>query len=229
MVTVIGIIALILSIIAFFKSEKWLINLVIFFSVFTAAIAFINPITILPFEIPMMLLLLRYVIDFIREKKRINLNDIKEIIKTNKIFTAILIFAIALTLSELWLLVSGFEYSYYDLLLKENNVIKFTLYNFSQYIRYMFYLVFVMILSLKIQDRSEIRGYLKTFGYASLFAIFWGFVQYILYCLNIPYPNLLFNNNPYAYQGFDQIMHNFNRVNSIALEPSTFALHIGVF
>ena len=40
---------------------------------------------------------------------------------------------------------------------------------------------------------------------------------------------MLFNNNPYAYQGFDQIMYNFNRINSIALEPSTFALHIGVF
>ena len=229
MVTVIGIIALLLSIIAFFKSEKWLINLIIFFSVFTAAIAFINPVTILPFEIPMMLLLLKYAVAFIKNKPKIDFTIIKSTIKNNKIFTAILIFAVALTLSEIWILVSGFEYNYYDLLYKEDRVIKFTLYNFSQYIRYMFYLVVMMALSLKIKDRSEIKGYLKVFGYASLFAIFWGFVQYILYCLNIPYPNLIFNNNPYAYQGFDQIMHNFNRVNSIALEPSTFALHIGVF
>ena len=229
MVTVIGIISLILSIIAFFKSEKWLLNLVIFFSVFTAAIAFIEPITILPFEIPMMLLLLKYVLNFIKEKKKITLNDIKETIKTNKIFTAILIFAIALTLSELWLLISGLNYNYYDYLYKENRVIKFTLYNLSQYIRYMFYLVFALTLTIKIKDKKEIKGYLKTFIYASIFAVIWGFIQHILYSLNIPYPSLIFNNNPYAYQGFDQIMANFNRVNSIALEPSTFALHMAVF
>lgn len=229
MVTLIGIIALILSIIAFFKSEKWLLNLVIFFSVFTAAIAFINPITILPFEIPMILLLLRYVIDFIKTKKKIDFDIIRKTIKNNKIFTAFLLFAIALTISELWMAISGFEYSYYDMLYKEDRIIKFSVGILNQYIRYMFYLVFAMVLSIKIKDRNEIKSYLKVFGYASLFAIVWGFSQHILYSLNISYPAFIFNNNPYAYQGFDQIMSNFNRVNSIALEPSTFALHISVF
>ena len=230
MITLIGIISLILSIIALFKNDKWLLKLVIFFSVFTAAVASSSPITILPFEIPMIFWVLIQIINWIRSsEKKETLTIIIGYFKTNKIYRAIVFLAIALTLSEIWLLISNFEYSYVDFITNASNIIKFSFYNFNQYVRHMFYLFFALMLSIKIRDKKEIGEYLHTFYFACMFAIFWGFLQLALYSFNIAYPVSLFNNNPFAYQGYDQFIRNFKRINSIALEPSTFSLNIVAF
>lgn len=62
-----------------------------------------------------------------------------------------------------------------------------------------------------------------------MFAIAWGFFQFISYYFKVPYPHYLFNNNWYAVQWFSQIENNIKRISSIALEPSTFAINLLLF
>ena len=75
-ITFIGIIVIILSIIAFIKDEDWLLGLVIFLSTFVAAQAIDIKVTttaIVPFEIPLVLWILKQVINFITLRQKHNI------------------------------------------------------------------------------------------------------------------------------------------------------------
>ena len=227
--TLIGIIVIILSIIAFIKDEDWLLGLVIFFSTFTAAAAIDIKATttaIVPFEIPLVLWILKQVINFLKTKPKISIDEIKKIFRENKIFTALFIFTLIMLISEVWLLISGINYPYYDSLYLEDRVIKFSGANITQPARVLAFLVFAMILSLKIDDKEKIKKMLNIFSISTICAIAWGFVQFILYYLNIEYPDVLFNNNPYYAQCYDQVMHGIKRICSIGTEPSVFSLNL---
>lgn len=231
-ITIIGIIVIILSIIAFIKDEDWLLGLVIFFSTFVAAGAVdIKSTTtaIVPFEIPLVLWILKQGINFIKAKSKIDMNTIKKTLKENKMFTALLIFTIIIIISEIWLLISGINYPYYDSLYLEDRVVKFGGSNITQPARVLAFLVFAMILSLKIDSKEKIKGLLKIFAISTICAIVWGFIQFILYYLQIDYPSALFNNNPYYAQCFDQVMHGIKRICSIGTEPSVFSLNLLAF
>ena len=227
-VTVIGIIVIILSIIAFFKKdEDWLLGLVMFFSVFTATTAFdSNFKVVIPFKIPMYLWCIRQVIDFIKIRPKINLTVIKNILKNNKIFTALLVLALIILLSNVWLFVSNLNINYQDGLYKDERVITFDKNNIKQTLGILTYIGFAMLVSLRINEKERIEKLLKIFAISSCFAVIWGLIQFIIYYLQIDYPVFLFNNNEQYYQGFDQIMHGIKRISSIGTEPSVFSLNL---
>ncbi len=226
-ITVLGIIIVIVSVLAFFRNEKFLLKMTIFLSVFTAGSILNTDITnvaIQMYRIPMFLWCLKQVINFIKSKPKINLQIIKDILKNNKIFTALLIFSCTIILSGVWLFVSKSNYTYE--LYSEEYVITFNISIFKQIIGILKYFAFCMILSLTIKDKKEIKELLKTFVAGSVFAVIWGFIQYILYYLGVEYPAFIFNNNNLFDQWYTQIMHGVKRICSIATEPSVFSLNL---
>ena len=106
---------------------------------------------------------------------------------------------------------------------------KLIIFNITQAIRVITYFVFAIILSLRINSKKEIEDILKTFAYSTLFAAVWGIIQYILFFMNVNYPAFLFNNNPYAAQGYEQMIQGIKRITSIGTEPSVFAINLSVF
>lgn len=228
-ITLIGIIAILLSIYGFVKDEKFLLKLVVFFSTFTAAAAFIIPkytIAFSIYKIPMFLWMLKILIMCFKNRKKINIELIKNLITKNKIFKAILFFCISIILSTLYLYLSKMNFSIYDSFTNENINIKFSFSNIKQVIGTMEYLIFCLMLSIRLNDKKLINSLMKVFIASSLFAVLWGVIQILLHCLNIKYPAFLFNNNPYLYQGYDQIVRNIKRISSIALEPSTLSFNL---
>ena len=232
-ITIIGAIVIILSVIAFIRNEDWLLGLVIFFSTFTAAAVLDTTITessaITPFKIPLYLWLLKQGINFIKFIPKLNMDIIKNTLRENKIFTALLIFSSVVVVSVIWLFISGITYPYFDTLYSENRVITFGMSNVKQAIGILIYFAFAMILSLKITSKEKIRRLIKVFAISTGFAIVWGFVQFILYYLGIEYPAFMFNNNYHYAQGFGQVMHGIKRISSIGTEPSVFALNLLAF
>ena len=224
--TLIGIVVVILSIIAFFKDEDWLLGLVIFFSTFTAAAALKGTSAMTPFKIPLYLWLIRQGINFIKFIPKLNIEIIKKTLKENKIFTALLIFSITIILSVVWLFVSGINHVYYDTLTMQDEVITFSSVNVSQARGILIYFVFLMILSLRVNSKEKIRKFLNIFGLSTVFAIIWGFIQFVLYYLDIEYPAFLFNNNNNYVQCYEQVMHGIKRICSISTEPSVFSLNL---
>jgi len=228
-ITFIGVVVIILSIIAFLKNEDWLLGLTMFFSTFTAASALnIYPTTtaIVPFEIPLVLWIIKQFIDIIKDIKNIKKENIKNLIKQNKIFTSLLIFTVAMVISEIWLLISGINYHFYDTLYLEDKMIAFSVSNITQIARVICFLVFVMLLSIKMKSKEKIKQLLNIFVCSTTFAVLWGCLQFLFHYLNIKYPDYLFNNNPWYMQGIDQVMHGIKRINSIGTEPSVFALNL---
>lgn len=225
-VTLIGIVVIILSIIAFIKDEDWLLGLVMFFSTFTAAATFSGTSAMTPFKIPLYLWLLKQGINFIKFIPKMNKEVVIKVLKENKIFSALFIFAIAMVISVVWLWISGINYEYYDTSILENATITFSSVNISQLRGILIYLLFLMILSLKIDSKEKIKKLLKIFCISTIFAIIWGFIQFILYYLNIDYPEFLFNNNNNYKQWYEQVMHGIKRISSISAEPSVFSLNL---
>ena len=83
-ITVLGVVAIILAIYAFFKNEKLLLYMLVFFSTFTAATLMNIEITTTPvttFEFFSILWLLRVFINYIKTKPKINKEEIKKRIK----------------------------------------------------------------------------------------------------------------------------------------------------
>ena len=120
-------------------------------------------------------------------------------------------------------------YEYYDTLYNEQSVITFKSINLTQTVRLIAYLTFAMILSIKINNKEKIKELIKVLGITTFCAVIWGLIQFIMYYLGLEYPAFLFNNNPYAAQGYDQMMYGIKRICSIATEPSVFALNLVVF
>ena len=228
-ITIIGAITIIISIYAFLKNENLLLDIVIFLSTFVAASAInIYPTTtaIVPFEIPLVLWVIKQCLNLLKNRKNLTKEKIKKIFKENKIFIALFIFFIVIIISEIFLLISRINYPYYDVTYKEDRVIKFSLSSITQSVRVLAFIVFTMLLSLKVKNKDEIKHLLKVFSISTFFAVVWGLMQYILFYLDVNYPAFLFNNNPWYAQGFDQIMHGIKRINSIGTEPSVFSLNL---
>lgn len=230
-ITLIGIIVIIFSIVAFIKNEDWLLYAVIFSSTFVAAMAlniFKTTTAIIPFEIPMILWILKQLINTIKYRKKISIDIIKSTLKNNKLFTALFIFSVIIIISEIWLLISGINYPYYDILYHKDTFIKFSSSNITQPVRVIIYLIFSMLLSLKNISKEQIKKLLKIFAASSLFAVIWGYIQFISFYFGIDYPTI-FNNNPYYYQGYEQIIFGIKRISSIGSEPSVFSLNLLAF
>lgn len=229
--TILGVVTIIVAIYAFFKNEKLLLYMLVFLSTFTAANLLNITITttpVEPYEFLGALWLLRQFINFVKSKPKINKEYIIEKFKNNKLALAFVIFIIAIVLGEIFLLVSGINVEYTDIL-GETQVLKFSKANITRAVITIFIFVIMIVLSFTIKTKEEIRKLLKVFCISSIFAVIWGLLQFITFYLGVPYPSFLFNNNPYAAQCFDQIENNVKRISSIALEPSTFAINLFCF
>ncbi len=229
-VTIIGAMSIILSFIAIIKkNDNMLLKLVVIFSIFTASIAIDSFLVILPFEIPMVLWIIKQLIYFIKKRKELNYKNLREEFNKNKIMKAFIFIIITIITSEIYLYLSKINYAYIDNVYHELRYISFRMINITQAIRVITYFVFAIILSLRINSKKEIEDILKTFAYSTLFAAVWGIIQYILFFMNVNYPAFLFNNNPYAAQGYEQMIQGIKRITSIGTEPSVFAINLSVF
>lgn len=230
-ITLIGIIVIIMSIYAFFKNQKLLLYMLIFFSTFTAAELFHIDIVKAPvqaFEFIGAIWLLREFINFIKLKPKFSKDAIINKFKENKLALAFMIFAIISVLGEAYALISGLSLNY----TKTNGelgIVKFSLSNISQFVIITFIFVLMTVLSFKIKTKEEAKTLLRVFCISSIFGVIWGLIQFVSYYFGIQYPAFLFNNNIYALQCYTQIDNNVKRICSIALEPSTFAINLICF
>ena len=99
-VTIIGAISIILSFIAIIKKDdNMLLKLVVIFSVFTASIAIDSFLVILPFEIPMILWIIKQLIYFIKRRKELNFKNLREEFNKNRIMRAFIFIIITIITS----------------------------------------------------------------------------------------------------------------------------------
>lgn len=226
-ITIIGIVVMILSVYAFVKNEKMLLYLVVFFSTFTAA-SMINiekTVTgISPIYFIGGLWIIKIIIKYIRDK--ISLKEFFSKIKDNKLTLALIIFLIVILLSEINILIFSGKITYTNLNSGVNNIINFSKSNITQPIYVGFMIVLSIFMSIEIKEKAEIINLVKVFTYSTIFALVWGILQFCMFYLKIDYPAYLFNNNIALGQMYNQMIYGLKRVNSIALEPSTFSLNI---
>ncbi|MCR6513736.1 MAG: O-antigen ligase family protein [Clostridium chrysemydis] len=225
-VTVIGWIVIALSIYGLIKSEKFLLYITVFFSTFTAASALNIEKTvtgIAPFYICGGLWIIKTIIS---NKNLFTLNNLKFELKTNKLIRALLIFIIVIVVGELLRFFNFMPITYNDLNANTSNNISFTGSNITQPIYLFFMLVIAMLISITVKEKRVFKNIIISFAMSSIFAIVWGILQFCMYYLNIEYPAYLFNNNIALGQLYFQMVYGIKRVNSIALEPSTFALNL---
>ena len=228
-ITRIGAVVIILSVIAFIKNENMLLELGMFFSVFTASMAIgIQATTtpIWPFEIPIILWILKQFINLISGKMKL---DIKKNTVSKKIIIALGIFIIIMIAGVLWIFINKMNIPYYDYKFYKDMNITFTSRNITQPIRLMLFLIFAVLLIIKELTSNQIDRIIKAFEYGCVFAILWGCVQYFTNMFNIQYPAFIFNNNPYVSQGYEQQVGNLKRITSIASEPPAFGFTLLTF
>ena len=228
-ITFIGIISLLLSVIAFIKDEDKLLELAMFFSVFTAAIAIgieVSTTPIWPFEIPVIFWIIKQIINILTGKLKIKLE--KKSIE-RKIIFFLCLFVIIMVAGELFLYFSKISIDYYDYKFNENMHIGFSLKNITQPIRLMLFIIFTALLTIKKLDKKQIKQIINAFIYGCAFAVAFAFVQYLTQLFDLEFPTFLFNNNPYVSQGYDQQVGNLRRLTSIASEPPVLGFTLLTF
>jgi hypothetical protein len=98
------------------------------------------------------------------------------------------------------------------------------------------YILFGVIVSTLIATRNsrneELLLTLRVYGLSGLFVSIWGWLQFICYHFDIPYPYIVFNNTTnITAHGFTQIVTGLEtvqttRISSVAAEPSVFAQYL---
>jgi hypothetical protein len=98
---------------------------------------------------------------------------------------------------------------------------------------YLLYGIFIAIFVAKrLCNPDEMRNSLKVILASTLFVSVWGFLQWLLYLLDLPYPSFLFNSSETkSALGFGSSFGDFGfkRISSVAVEPSLFAQYLLVF
>lgn len=229
-ITLIGWIFIILSIYFLIKNTEYLLYLLVFSSVFTAASVINIELTVTgiqPFYFVGTIWILATLFKYCK-----NMNGVSnfiDIIKNNRKIRPFIIFSLIIILSEISLLFFINNSSYINTKTKETMVVSFSKSNLTQPIFLLFMIVTTVLLILEMDSKAKIVKSIKVFAVATFFAMIWGVVQFCMYYMNIAYPTWLFNNNIAFLQLSHQMIYGLKRVNSVALEPSTFALNILVF
>lgn len=227
-ITNIGWIILLLTIYGFIKSEKILLYVTVFFSIFTAASIVNIEVTntgILPFYLPATFWILKVTIRYIKTD---TLKEKISEIRKNKLIKALLVLIAIVFISNI-INVLIQKNIYYTNFIGETINVKFSFYNITQTIYFYFIIVFTIYLILEVKSKKEIKKVFAIFSVSCIFAILWGIIQFCMFYLNIEYPHYLFNNNISLGQLYNQMVYGVKRINSIALEPSTFALNLLAF
>jgi hypothetical protein len=104
--------------------------------------------------------------------------------------------------------------------------------NISALISLVFGFGFTVLVAKQCMVKREFLKTLRIYMVSGIFICFWGFLQFGLGLLNIPYPYFIFNNNasPYAQLGGAMSLLNVVRISSVAMEPSALSvILVGMF
>ena len=227
-ITLIGWIFIALSVYGFVRNKNLLLYLMIIASVFTAAsvINIQSTVTgIQPFYLVGTLWILRTLIEWY--KRKISIKEIISKIKADRLLKALVYMMLAIILSEFVLLIFNGKFKYLDTSEMKTVYIRFNKSNITQPIYALFGLIIAFVMRIDLEnERKLISNVIKTFIITTFAAVIWGLIQFILFYVGVKYPSWIFNNNISYAQLYDQIVHGIKRINSVALEPSMFALNI---
>lgn len=110
--------------------------------------------------------------------------------------------------------------------------VRFSGKNISALISLLYGLCFTVIVVRQSMSQPQFHYTLRVYMASGIFVSFWGFLQFGLGLMHVPYPFLIFNNSasPYAQLGGALSSIDVVRISSVALEPSAFALIlVGIF
>ncbi len=229
-ITLIGWIFIILSIYFCVKNKEYLLYLLVFSSVFTAGSVINIEATVTgiqPFYFVGTIWILSTLFKYCKDTSGVS--GFVDIIKNNKRIRPFIILSLVIILSEISLLFFINNSSYINTKTEEIMVVSFSKSNITQPIFLLFMIITAVLLILEMDSKAKIVKMIKVFAIATFFAMIWGVVQFCMYYMSVEYPTWLFNNNISFLQLSHQMIYGLKRVNSIALEPSTFALNILVF
>jgi|GEM_PF-519641 len=228
--TVVGIITILLSLYGLFtKTDKFLLWLTAFTSVFTATAAYNGFTSFFLFDVAIVTLTLRFLLDRIKNKTLKNLpKDFKNFIKKNSLTKILLIFAATLIIScFITKNFGGFDFVDFD---GTKQVAAFSKYNLTQTLHALEMIYLSLILLARLKTKDDLKIIIHGFAAAACFAIFWGLFQFIIEYFDIAYPHEIFNNADVFSQLYEQIHPSgVRRVNSIMTEPSTFSMLLNTF
>lgn len=234
-VTITGIFFIALGIFFIPVSNKYLATAIIFFMPFsaTAIVNFDSGFWLTPFQFFSLLLIVKKGIYALLNKKLIILKNSKV-----PIFLLLIFLSISILSTYMPIIIGGDLYitqSKDAQILSGWHVVS---YRTITSIVYLSIGVFSSILlSTEIKDIKRLKSAIKTHLISGIFVSSWGYLQFIFFNLNIPYPDFIFNNsnNPVA-SGFSQRINettmgvttslNLTRIASVATEPSIFAQYI---
>ena len=110
--------------------------------------------------------------------------------------------------------------------------IRFSAKNVAALISLIYGFLFTVLVVRESVAQTQFMRTLRIYVASGIFVSFWGFLQFGLGLINVPYPYQIFNNNasPYAQLGGAMSLLNVVRISSVAMEPSAFALiMVGMF
>ncbi|GKU31662.1 O-antigen ligase family protein [Clostridium folliculivorans] len=105
--------------------------------------------------------------------------------------------------------------------------LSFSSYNITQFMYFTFVIIIAIFSIIYCNTRKVIYNTLRVLLYSTQFTVLWGFVQLFTFALKIPYPSFIFNNT-IGLNLWDQVEGNIKRINSVAAEPSMYALFLSI-
>jgi hypothetical protein len=225
-----GLVLIVLGGLLFAISRNWLYILTIFFVPFTATavINFPSGFWLTPFQLFGCMWILSEVISSLLSGK------VKFLPHQGLAIGLISVFAGVVCISTIMPLIINGSISIRSpsILEATSTPLYFTLTNITRALYVVFGVVIAIFVAIKNSHASEMAITLKIYVLSGLFVSLWGWMQFIFYAQNIPYPDYIFNNslNPVA-QGFKQTIYELQslkatRISSVAVEPSVFAEYL---
>ncbi len=226
-----GYIIILLGLVAFFFSTRWLMAMTIFFIPFTAT-AVINigdpgdGSAIQPYMFLLVMYIVRKNIGFILLRKfkpspRIEFTD-----------WVLVLFVAAVFLSlSMPLIIDGKITGNVTGRFETFEDIKFNNRNITQFLYFLLGVIFSFVIKNNNLTSANLNLSLKIYGYSLIFVLFWGLVDIACKKLNLPFPEDFFNNsvNPNA-KGFKQVLEgDVNRIASVSVEPSVLAQSVVIY
>ncbi|MDT3401762.1 O-antigen ligase family protein [Mucilaginibacter terrae] len=233
-VTATGIVIIILGLLLFITSTKWLIGLMVFFVPFTGT-AVINVgsgttgSAIQPF---MFLLILVYIKNFIKWSFSDSKLKFEVSVYQKKFHLYFSLFSLALCFSLIMpTIISGSLYGNISGRLGESLPIVFFGRNITQTLYYFLGVLFAYTVFNYAKNTDGFLFLIKVMGYSTFFAVMWGMLELICIKTGLPYPTALFNNNinEAIARGESVLDSGSRRITSIAAEPSILAQSLVIY
>lgn len=223
-ITEIGYILFLLGLYAFFFNRKFLYDLVIFFVPFSAtAVINIgsgeNASAIQPYMFFSSLWIFSLFLDSIIKRKQLKI-DRREY---KPLFYLILFSIIALLSLIMPIYIDGSELGNISGKLDEEEYIRFSSRNVTQYIYLLLGILFSICIYKYNKNIENYRHTIKIVYYSILFIIIWGFIEYLFKSMGIPPIDVLNNSAHGSSQGYLSVAADDRlRIASVAVEASVF-------